>query len=328
MPFYFTPPNVLKAGPRSKVKVSRTYGRVNALSKTMQRAFAVNLVKGIYRFKSRISPAALFEAWKTKDYAAVHEVIPWDKMPEDIDPAFRTLGNGMSTIANDIVIPSLPAPTRKSLRYDTANPYVTNHLRTRTSELVVNISSTTQATIQEQVRRSFDFALSPRQVANQIKGSIGLYPQLANAVNNLRLKLEKNGVAPGVVDRQTNAYYERLLDYRAMMIARTETRMAANRSQLAVWRSAADQDLIDRGTAKKVWVVDGDPCEVCDPMDGIAVPLDEMWVITLKNGTQMSIDVPTESHPHCLCQMELEFGETEKKIEENTPEDQDKAEEE
>jgi hypothetical protein len=101
-----------------------------------------------------------------------------------------------------------------------------------------------------------------------------------------------------------------------MMIARTETKNAINRGALAVWKAGRDQGLIDE-TATKEWVVDGDPCEICEPMDGVQVPLDESWTIELLNGQEMQVEIPSQAHPHCYCGMELHFGKDEERNEED-----------
>lgn len=319
MSYVCLPPKLLiqKAGPRRKV--SRTYTRLSALSKQMARATQVNLVKGIRKFRSRISPEAMFEAWKSGSYGSVLETVPWDKMPEDIEPAISGMYEGAVDAATNFVIPSLPAPIQDTLRFDTDNPRIRGFIDARTAELVnVNIQPTAKQVIQQSVQRSFEQALTPRQVADQIIGTIGLLPKQEAALRKYSYNLQIRNYPAASLQKLGAAYADRLLDQRAMMIARTETRMAFNRGQLSVWQQAAGQGLIDSATAKKVWVVDGDPCPICEPMDGVAVGLDEMWVIEDDNGPR-SVEVPTESHPHCFCGMEMDFGDSEQKIEESAP---------
>lgn len=169
--------------------------------------------------------------------------------------------------------------------------------------MVVNIQADTQNIIQNAVARSFSNALTPRDVASSIRNSIGLFPGQQTALMNYRQGLKESGMKPDRVDAFSSKYEDRLLDYRAKMIARTETRQATNQGQLFIWQDAQNQDLI-APTAKKVWVVDGAPCEICEPMDGVAIGLAESW--TLPNGD--IADIPTDAHPHCFCGMELEFG--------------------
>lgn len=291
-----------KRGPRRKV--TRTYTRISRLSNQMSKAVQVNFVKGIRTFKKSISKQKLLDAWKTGSYGHVMEVLPWQQLHTDLDGIKPPLQETIISTAH-FAIPALPAPVQARLRYDTKNPRIEGYLEKRTGELITNINLNTQHIVQGAIRQSFDRALTPDRVADMIKGSIGLLPKHAIAVENYRAGLEQGAMAPDKIATLVAGYQDRLLDYRAMMIARTETRFATNQGQLDIWRHAADQDLIDARQARKVWVVDGDPCEICEPMDGVAVGLNESW--SLENGDV--VDIPTESHPHCMCGMELEFGE-------------------
>lgn len=302
---------------RKPRKVTRTYKRVFNLSQTMAKQVQVNLVKGIKKFKTKISPDKLYNAWATGSYGKVYEVIPWDQLPEDLGAASKILG-GATLASSKFSIDSLPKPIESKLRYDTANPRIRDFMDRRVGELVTNISEGTRANIQTAVGRSFDQALTPRQVADQIKGGIGLLPQHEAAVAKYRDTLVKVGELPGTkIESLANGYADRLLDYRAMLISRTETRAAANWGQLSVWQQAADQGLIDSHTAQKIWVVDGNPCEICEPMDEEPADLYGFW--SLNNGD--TVEIPSEAHPNCMCGMELDFGETEEKTEDNTPDD-------
>lgn len=299
---------------RTRQKVTRTYKRVEGLSRQMARAASVDLTTGIKTFRERISPQALLDAWKKADYAKIMEVIPWDALPEDLADLHDSLSE-TSARSSQFSINAVPAPIKSELRYDTANPRLEHFLRNQTGKLVVQIKDDTREMIQDLVVRSLDEALVPRDLAGTIKQSVGLYPRLQTAVLNYQASLERQGMKPERVDQLVASYNDRLLTYRAMTIARTETRTAANFGQLAVWRAAADQDLIDRQKAMKVWIVDGKPCEICEPMDGVAVGLDDMW--TLNTGD--SVEIPNESHPNCLCGMELDFGDAEDRLDLGDP---------
>lgn len=299
----FKEPRVLVRKGRKR-KVTRTYKKLFALSNQMSKAVQVDLVKGIKTFRKRVSSEALHTAWKTGEYSKVLRQIPWEKFPVDLEPAYSKIRDtAFKSTAQTIA--QLPPPVKSGLRFDTKNPLIRSYLHKRTGELVTLISHDTQKVIQNAVIRSFNEALTPKQVSSMIRDSIGLLPQHEVAVFNFRNALEKKGESPDRVDELVGNYQDRLLDYRANMIARTETRMATNQGELSVWKEAANQGYFDTNTANKIWIVDGDPCEICEPMDGVSVPLYQSW--TLNNGDV--VDIPTESHPHCMCGMELSFGE-------------------
>lgn len=316
MIFYASERKLVIRKARTKWKVTRTYKRLFDLSNRMRAAVKIDFFKGIETFKSRIPVELIYESWLSGDYDQLMRVIPWDNLHEDMDPFKARLGEVLAS-AGAISMEALPAPVQDEMRWDITNPRIRGYIDKHTSDLVVNVQKDTQDIIRAATTRSFTEALSPRRVADSIKDSIGLYPKLEQAAMNYRSGLDKQGVPPVRADKLEDAYRDKLLDYRAMTIARTEVRRAQNYGQLSVWKQAADNDLIDRATAKKVWIVDGKPCEICEPMDGIAVGLEEQWDLN----TGDSVDIPTDSHPNCECGMELDIGDTAEKTEANTPEE-------
>lgn len=299
--------SVMKARPpRRKWTATRTYHRLDALSRRMGASVGVDLVRGVQRFKRGIDPHRVYEAWLQADYGKITESIPWDQLASELDPPFNRV-RGVMGQSWDLSRQALPVPATAELRFDTENPRIREYIAGRRAHNFTNLSEDSAANIQHWTTQSFQRALTPRQVADQVKDSIGLLPRHAVAVERYREGLTAGGM-PGVrADAMAADYADRLLDYRAMMIGRTETRLATNRGQLAVWQQAADQEMFDRSTARKVWVVDGNPCEICEPMDGRAVPLDSSWLLVADGNRP--VDIPTESHPHCYCGMELEFNE-------------------
>lgn len=290
-------------------KVTNTYARQSALTKQMGGVVTLDLVNGIETFKRRISAEELADAWAKKDYQTLLQAIPWDELPADVVAGLSKLGLAVEKAAG-IQREALPPNVDKALRFDVANPQIRSYLDRQSATLVTRIGDDTRHMIQGHIARAFTNARTPRQVANSIKGGIGLLPKHEAAVERYHAGLLAAGTSETRADALAAKYEEKLLDYRAMMIGRTEVRSAVNFGQLAVWRQGADQGLIDRVTAQKEWVVDGNPCEVCEPMDGERVGLDETWTLEYENGDTAEVEIPTESHPHCECGMELHFGET------------------
>lgn len=298
--------HIQKAGKRfrSKVKITAGHKKLIALSNEMSKAATVNLLRGIKTFKKKVSQEKVFEAWKTRDYSKIHRIIPWDDLPPHLAPLAKELGKSYNR-ATAFTIQGLPPPISKALRFDTKNPNIADFINRRTGELIYGIHHDTQIVVQQAVQRSLDKALTPKQVAGQIKNAIGLYPKQEQALANFRSKMESSSVPEERIDSLVDSYADRLLNQRCMTIARTEIRQVNNQGQLSVWKEAANQDLIKRGAATKIWVVDGNPCEICEPMDGQEVPLDGFWV--LDDGTVC--ETPSDAHPNCFCDMELGFGE-------------------
>lgn len=273
--------------------------RLEALSARMGSAVKVDIVNGINTFKKRVDPDVLYDAFIKGDFAAVNATIPWDKLDEDLEPAKARLFQSLKTIGG-IGIDVIAKPERKLLRYDYENPRIKRILNTRSGEWITNIRQQSREAIREITRRHMVEHLSPRQIAIRIKQTgIGLYPRLANAHDNYVRGLVASGLPEKRVEALGQQYYNKLLDYRANGIARTETQFMINRGQLEVWKQGQDQGLLPP-EATKVWVVDGNPCPECIEMDGEEVGLNEQWLT--EDGP---VDVPTEIHPSCQCIMTI-----------------------
>lgn len=290
---------------RTKQKVTPTYHQISRLTDTMSRSVKADLLHGFQRFKRRISPETLMAAWKSGNYGHLIRDIPWSQVPEGFVSFDKTIRETYSK-SSELSIKALPKPLKRYLRYDIKNPRLRRYIDSHTGSLIMNIEEGAKRVVRQAIHRTFTKAYTPKQVAKYIKDSIVLDERREIALSNYRNRLESLGKPEEHVDRLVDQYADRLLDQRCATIARTETRMATNQGQLSVWREAAAQDLVDRNSAGKIWIVDGNPCDICEPMDGVVVPLDSFW--TLNNGDV--VEVPTDSHPNCMCGMELDFGDT------------------
>lgn len=303
------------ATPRRSWRSTRTYKRLFHLSKAMSNGIRLDLLRGLTTFKNKVSPNAVYQAWLRRDAGRIMETVPWKDLDSHLEGYGHRLGRGIDETAK-IALNTLPPPIEKRLRWDTSNPALRDYVRQRTGELVVNITQESQALIQNAVVRSFDDALTPKQVANLIRGGIGLYPQQEQSLRNYTSMLANTGIGEERALVLSEKYAARLLNQRSETIARTEIRRVSNFTQLDVWQTAQNQGLVST-TARKVWIVDGNPCEICLPMDGKSVELQDAWI--LGNGEQ--VDIPSDSHPNCYCGMELDFGETKAEHEAAEPED-------
>lgn len=281
-------------------KAKRTPQRVDALTRQMNHAIQVNFATGIKRFQRRIDPRKLEKAWEQGSFSHLMAAIPWDKMHEDLMPVAESMQDAHPEFAAQ-AIRALPSPVKSELRYDTENTRISRFIERRTGELITGITNEQQKVVQRAVFRTFNAAYTPREVANDIKMTVGLDARYANAVSNYHEKLLNSGKSPFVSQTMADHYATRLIDSRAMTIGRTETAYVKNYGQLYVWQQASSEGIIP-DTATKGWNTQGpSPCEICDPMDGIEVLIYEAW--ELNNGD--TVEVPNESHPNCFCDMYL-----------------------
>lgn len=208
-------------------------------------------------------------------------------------------------------------------------------LTTYTFNLIRQISSDSRFAIQDIVLEAFRHGGHPYEQARDIRRMIGLTRSQARAVANFRRMLEGDPQAMGEaltrqlrdrrfdptilrsirtgtrlkreqVDKMVDAYYWRYLNYRAKMIARTESLRASNMGQRALWQQAMDQDFLQPERTRRQWILTGDDrlCEFClsiRNMNPKGVRLDEPF---------LSPDGPVDGppvHPHCRCTTGLRF---------------------
>jgi len=123
-------------------------------------------------------------------------------------------------------------------------------------------------------------------LANAIVHHLPLTPQGIEAVLN-RQRDEQ------LTAGETQAYIDELTAARAQTIARTELSYAVNRGLRDVWALMITRGELSADT-ERLWVVEPDACDICEPYDGVAVPLTEEF----DEG-----DPPL--HPNCRCVVQL-----------------------
>lgn len=320
---------------RPRRKVTDDYMRLARLSNSREKLVQTAFAKGLNKFKRRINVDLIAELWAKGDYHKVWAAIPFDKIPDDLDDAMAEIigvleGAIELTLARASKLLKIPIEKAKAnkntfqklkdeitvernpdvnLRFDVTNPQIRGYLTTlRTERAIKYVSDDVKKVVQGYITRTFTEGLSPRQVAENLKSSIGLLPQHEIALQKYKDGLRAGGASLAKVKNLGDKYEEKLLDYRTGMIAKTEVRLATNFGQLSVWKEMATQGSVDKDRAQKEWVVDGAPCDVCADMDGIRVGLYETWLLEYDDGTTLAVDIPTESHPHCMCGMEIVFN--------------------
>jgi hypothetical protein len=276
--------------------------QLEALSDKMANQVSVNLLSGITRFKKRISLEKIANAIETGSMGHVLKEIPWNDSFDDLYTSFKKIDKSFE-VAAMISKEALPANLQKNLRMDLKNPAYKKFIDQRFAKFLQDLNEESQKRVQRAIQRSFSRAISPRKAASEIIDHIGLNDRQSQALINYQMGLEKQGIAPNKVELLASKYESKLLKQRSVMISRTEIQNANNQGQLAVWREAQKEGLLNSEETFKVWATDRSPCPSCKAMSGKKVKLNEKW--TLPDGR--SVDVPSENHPHCFCFQTLEL---------------------
>ena len=282
-------------------RLQQAFAAQHRASHALGAAVRLDFMRGITTFRDNIKLGDIVKALFSGKVETVFKTLPWNKLGKQLGASVDGIGIAAQRAAES-ADKLLPKPL--GLNYDVRNPRLDKYLTQRTGEMITVVQEGTLQAVRDSTKRAFTSGLTPRDVAAEIRGSIGLNARQARALTNYRDNLEKSGTAPGRIDSLAEAYGERLLDQRAIMIGRTEVANAINEGQQSVWDTAKEEGLLP-DSAKRVWIVDGDPCpQLCLPMSMVAVGIDEPW--TLPDGRK--VETPSYSHPHCMCLAQLDIG--------------------
>jgi hypothetical protein len=291
---------------RSKRKVSHSYEKTVRLSNGAARELGKELSRAFRKFRDKIDVEALEKHIKNGSPGHILAEIDWAGLPDCfegfVERIQKLYADCATSAASGFRVKVQKAKSKDLMKFDANNPRIKDFISKETGARVADVQSNTQKIVQQAVLRGSLQNRDEKWVAKQIKNSIGLDPRREMALANYANSLYSSNMDPNKADALVDKYGEKLLNQRAETIARTETRQIANYGQLEVWTQMVTEGVISE-KSRKVWVVDGNPCELCDPMDEVAMPLSEPWI--LLDGTVC--DVPSDSHPNCMCGMDLDF---------------------
>ena len=221
--------------------------------------------------------------------------VPWerlDRLKTDLSPELQTILNQGGAIAARAML-----PRGIDIAFDTTNPAAVSWVQQHAAELVTqNISPTTREAIRTLMEESFVQGITPAQTARMIRDHIGILPRHVNAVLRYREELLQRFPLEEA-ERRAQRYAQQLRNFRARMIARTETIRASNQGQHELWRQAMHDGLMNREEWERIWIA-SDACEICNSLHGTRAPMDGMFLCAF-NG--QSYKMPPDPHPQCRC---------------------------
>lgn len=195
---------------------------------------------------------------------------------------------------------------RKALaeRFDLRNPFSEDFVRRRSGELVRGITEQARERIREAIERGFVHGVPVRTTARALRETLGLDARLSRAVGNQVQALADSGADDDVIERMARAYSDRLLSYRATLIARTETMTASNQGTLDSWRQAEKEGLLPGGMMKR-WIHaagSSRTCPICTELgNSEPVPMNG----TFSSGVLGESFERPPAHPACRCTIGL-----------------------
>lgn len=164
--------------------------------------------------------------------------------------------------------------------------------------IVEQIGENSRAAIKHVLKEGIDRNRHPNRIARDIKDSLGLNDRLSIAVSRKRAAMEAAGVPDAKIETTIGRYNEKLLNYRAKLIARTESSRAINGGRLELWKQMVDTGALAETSVKR-WLTSSDErvCDICGPLHNTEVQLDESFESEGFSATEPPI------HPDCRCDM-------------------------
>jgi hypothetical protein len=185
--------------------------------------------------------------------------------------------------------------------FDRFTPEVQEALRQLQDAFIGGLSQEAADAVEQALYDGMVEGWSADEIAQEIRAVIGLNDRQASAVDNYRAGLEARGdITAEEIGGLVDNYVEASLDYRAEMIARTESIRSANLGLHDGYEQAIDRGLFPHEAVRRYWqvAIDEATCPVC-----LAIPDDN------EDGVEVGEAFETEDgpimdppvHPNCRC---------------------------
>lgn len=294
--------------PKKPVKRVRTVvndRNKEAFIRQAEEAVRVSFLGGISRFKRRLPKAKLDEMFNRAGYDGLRKNIPWSDLPEDLKPVAEHLGKLMDRQQRHVdAIGRDEVDTR--YRLDPTNPEAAKLTQERIGKYLQDLSDEANEHVHRTIAEHRRTGGNPKDLADRLKDGLGLNDRQNRAL----AKFENGLIASGKyteaqVAAKKKKKAEQMLNQRARTVAITETRVAANGTELRAWQAQAEDGILSP-ESKRVWVTEPGCCDVCTQLSGVAVGLYEDWV--LPDGRKFAF--PGTVHPNCRCTSYLQDEDT------------------
>jgi hypothetical protein len=177
-------------------------------------------------------------------------------------------------------------------------------IRERSGKLIRHISDNQRESVTQLLARGFERGERPEAILDQIGATVGLTVREAVAVDRRLEHAIESGVPEAKAREDSERYASRLLNQRAMRIARTETVEAQSQGRFGAWQEANDRGLLEQGTVRQ-WVSAGEPrrtCPICLGLDAKTAPVDKPYESDIAGEVMRP-----PAHPSCRCTEILVF---------------------
>lgn len=274
----------------------------------------INLIEGI---RSKANFKKIEAEIEKHGINYLENVIDWNHIDDEINMILTGVLTQCVENSGNLATKYFPKQIKKAgpkigfegikveFEFNTNNPRIKEHIKNRVAEMRLTMTNGGAGVIEKAIKLNLNRGYNAKQIARMIRPSIGLTERQSTAVMNLANKLYGEGIAEHKIQTQLDRYANKLLNYRAENIARTETMTAMNCGQSEMWRQAGEMGLFEYKKATKTWdvVPDDALCEFCDIMDGQEVGLEEEF-----DGGDMDNVFEPPLHNSCRCMQIINFN--------------------
>lgn len=235
------------------------------------------------------------EGFEAGDVNQVMRQVDWQNYGLDLEPLMRDYTVTIQEAGQD-VIAHLP-PNYRNVNFNINHPRVIEYVQERSGFLIEAITEGNRRAVRNIITDAHIRGYHPDVAARHIRNVVGLTDRQSRAVDNYVNRLIEDGVPQRHAFERGEEYSERLLDYRAERIARTETMEAVNTAQHETILQGVEQDIIPEADTIKRYLVTPDDrlCDFCSPVEDQEQDIRAEFTTPLGNFQYPPI------HPNCRC---------------------------
>lgn len=310
---------------RAKQSTARTPVEKAGELTSVERALAQAYAQAVQLFRNGINTPQVADAIR-QSVTATLRALPTGSLIGDLRPIVDALVKEI--IKTGKAEAGVSAGFR--MRFDEADPRARQWALERAGKLVTDITDEVEGIISDIVADAVDGNISVAEAQRRIRRNVGLHERWRKAVENSHARLLKQFRDSGMTEQQAieqaqkaaEKYQDRLIRARAKNIARTEVATAQNEGRWVAWQQAGDAGLVNLKGSMKEWRTAPEfvssrtvVCQICAPLDGKRIPVDENFQTGLRTHPD-GIKMPP-AHPSCRCRavlVPLSFAEIEARL--------------
>jgi hypothetical protein len=280
-----------------------------ALAQRAEPATKKQFLEALVKLNGNLDVGAIEDALSRGDIAAVVDAIPWDELKEaleSIETALEDVRSRAFELSRGAAEPMLDPQqlaihlgerSTLAISWRHVSSFVLDAIRARTGDRITQVTDETRAAVRQLVERTYSEGGHARTMIPAIRQTIGLTSRQERAVARYAASLAEGKRPADRVERMVARYRKKLINYRAELIARTETLQAMNDGQRASWSTLVERGLLDSNRFEREWLAivpsNGRTCPICTDLDGARAPIDGQYA--------GSGDIGPPQHPDCRC---------------------------